>query len=52
MALQSSTHYRPLAGRDLPDDAAARIFGLAALPDMARDKIAEDDHRTFGFVSN
>lgn len=39
-----------LAGRDLPDDAAARWFGLDTLPDMARDKIAEGDHRTFGVV--
>jgi hypothetical protein len=37
-----------VAGRDLPDDAAARWFGLDTLPDMARDKIAEGDHRTFG----
>jgi hypothetical protein len=39
-----------LAGRDLPNDAAARWFGLDTLPDMARDKIAEGDHRTFGVV--
>ncbi|AMJ60949.1 DUF6894 family protein [Bosea sp. PAMC 26642] len=39
-----------LAGRDLPDDAAARWHGLDTLPDMARDKIAEGDHRTFGVV--
>jgi len=39
-----------LEGRDLPDDAAARWFGLDTLPDMARDKIAEGDHRTFGVV--
>ena len=37
-----------LTGRDLPDDAAARWFGLDTLPDMARDKIPEGDHRTFG----
>ncbi|MET3889150.1 hypothetical protein ABIE41_000226 [Bosea sp. OAE506] len=35
-------------GRDLPDDAAARWFGLDTLPDIARDKIPEGDHRTFG----
>ncbi|RYE30346.1 MAG: hypothetical protein EOP23_19350 [Hyphomicrobiales bacterium] len=37
-------------GRDLPDDAAAQWFGLDTLPDMARDKIAAGDHRTFGVV--
>lgn len=38
-----------LEGRELPD-AAARWFGLDTLPDMARDKISEGDHRTFGVV--
>jgi len=35
-------------GRDLPDDEAARWAGLDTLPDVARDKIAISDHRTFG----
>ncbi len=37
-----------LVGRFLTDDAAARWAGLDTLPDMARDKIADGDHRTFG----
>lgn len=35
------------AGVDLDDDGAARIYALAALPDMARDKIPDGDHRIF-----
>lgn len=37
-------------GRGLPDDAAARWAGLDTLPDVARDQIAQSDHRTFGVV--
>jgi hypothetical protein len=36
-----------VVGRDLSNDVAARWAGLDTLPDMARDKIAEGDHRTF-----
>lgn len=39
-----------LEGRELPDNAAARWAGLEVLPDMAHDKIAEGDHRTFSIV--
>ena len=35
-------------GRVLPDDEAARWAGLDTLPDVARDRIADSDHRTFG----
>jgi hypothetical protein len=34
-------------GYELPDEAAARWAALDALPDMARDKIPDGDHRTF-----
>lgn len=34
-------------GQNLPDAAAARKVALAALPDMARDKMPDGDHRTF-----
>jgi hypothetical protein len=34
-------------GEELPDDNAARRSALAALPDMARDKMPDGDHRTF-----
>jgi len=30
-----------LAGREFPNDAAARWFGLNTLPEMARDKVSE-----------
>ncbi|MCP4560809.1 MAG: hypothetical protein GY873_13580 [Bosea sp.] len=36
-----------VVGRDLSNDVVARWAGLDTLPDMARDKIAEGDHRTF-----
>ncbi|PTM39471.1 hypothetical protein C8D03_0966 [Bosea sp. 124] len=35
-------------GRELPDDEAAPWAGLDTLPDVARDRIAHSDHRTFG----
>lgn len=35
-------------GRNLPGDDAARWAALDALPDMARDKLSPNDHRTFG----
>lgn len=35
-------------GTVLSDDAAARWAALDTLPDVARNKIAESDHRTFG----
>ena len=34
-------------GLELPDDEAARTAALDALPDMARDKLPDGDHRTF-----
>ncbi|MGH1572676.1 DUF6894 family protein [Methylobacterium sp. P31] len=34
-------------GQDLPDAEAARKAALAALPDMARDKMPDGDRRTF-----
>ncbi len=34
-------------GHDFKNDGAARIAALAALPDMARDKIPDGDSRTF-----
>ena len=34
-------------GQDLADAEAARKIALAALPDMARDKMPNGDHRTF-----
>ncbi len=37
-----------LVGRELADDAAPRWVGLDTLPDMARDKIFDGDHRSFG----
>lgn len=32
---------------ELRDDAAARVKALDALPDIAREKIPDGDHRTF-----
>lgn len=37
--------HRDDEGHDLHDDAAARVATLDALPDMARDKIPDGDHR-------
>ena len=34
-------------GQDLPDAEAARRAALAALPDMARDKVQDGKDRTF-----
>ena len=34
-------------GHDLPDKAAARVAAIDALPDMARDKLPDGDHRKF-----
>ncbi len=34
-------------GHDLPNDEAARLTALDALPDMARDKIPDGDRRIF-----
>jgi hypothetical protein len=34
-------------GLELPDDASARLKALDALPDIAREKIPDGDHRTF-----
>lgn len=34
-------------GQDLPDAEAARKAALEALPDMARDRIPDGDHRVF-----
>ena len=34
-------------GVELADDAAARYQALAALPDMAKDKMPDGDRRTF-----
>lgn len=34
-------------GQDLPDAEAARKVALAALPDMAREKMPDGDRRTF-----
>jgi hypothetical protein len=34
-------------GQNLPDAVTARELALAALPDMARDKLPDGDYRTF-----
>ena len=34
-------------GQDLPSAAAARLAGLSALPDMARDQMPDGDRRDF-----
>ena len=34
-------------GIELPDAEAARTIGVAALPDMARDRLPDGDRRTF-----
>lgn len=37
--------HRDRDGLDLKDDQAARVQAIAALPDMARDKIPDGDRR-------
>ena len=39
--------HRDEDGHELPSDEAARAAALDALPDMARDKLPDGDHRTF-----
>lgn len=34
-------------GIELPDAEAARTIGIAALPDMLRDRLPDSDRRTF-----
>ncbi len=41
------TSHRDVDGHELRDDEAARKAALNALPDMARDKLPDGDHRTF-----